>query len=159
MIRKAFCRCRICVLRILKNHEVKPRRENDDNPATQGLGLKETAVAKAAATGTDSGGAVDFAAAYVKLLEKGTDKDLGTYLVSQYAAERNDPYAVAERVTADGTDYSLLLHFKRAICRTRSRSRTCGRMITWHPIRRAIIRLTSLCATSVVALTKTYTSR
>lgn len=104
----------VCVLSVLKNHEIKPRAAEDDNPATQGRGLKETAIAIPASTGTDSSGGVDFAAAYVKLLDKKSGQDLGTYLLSQLAAERDNPFDAADSISVTDANYNILLRFKRA---------------------------------------------
>lgn len=54
--------------------------------ADQGLGLKVGAVGVAGVGGTSGG--INSASAYVELFEKGTDKSLGTHLISQFFSDR-----------------------------------------------------------------------
>jgi ABC-type transport system involved in cytochrome c biogenesis permease subunit len=100
------------VLDYYANADVRPLKPGEKTPATAGRGLKEAIVPLRAATGTDMGGGVDMAAAYVRLTGK-DGKDLGTYLLSQLASEQLNPEKFAERVTVDGKEYQLFLRFKR----------------------------------------------
>ena len=83
-------------------------RLKSENYATKGVGTDFVAVAVRAAAGTD-GGAVDSAAAYVEFREKGGNKSLGKYLVSQWATNRD----IAEEIEVDGKKYDVSLRFKR----------------------------------------------
>ncbi len=57
-----------------------------ENLADNGLGKQVAAIEARGSGGTD--GQVNLASAYVELFEKGTDKSLGTYLVSQWFSDR-----------------------------------------------------------------------
>ncbi len=102
----------VAVLEYHANSDVRPVKPDEKTPATAGRGLKEALISLPAAKGTDMGGGVDFAGAYVKLTSH-DGKDLGTYLVSQLASEQKDPARFAERVTVDGREYQLFLRFQR----------------------------------------------
>ena len=80
-----------------------------DNLATTGIGLDWIALPVRNATGTDTGGAVDTPAAYIKVIDKKTSKSLGVYLVSLEMALQD----LGERVTVDDKTYQLYLRFKR----------------------------------------------
>jgi ABC-type transport system involved in cytochrome c biogenesis permease subunit len=102
----------VAVLDYYANADVRPRKPGEETPATKGRGLTEAIVPLTAAKGTDMGGGVDMAAAYVRLTDK-DGKDLGTYLLSQLASEQLNPEKYAERVTVDGKEYQIFLRFKR----------------------------------------------
>ncbi|MBL8850418.1 MAG: cytochrome c biogenesis protein ResB, partial [Planctomycetaceae bacterium] len=93
---------------------VPPSRAGDaPNPATKGVGTQGVAVPARVSVGTDTGGGVDMPAAYVQFLDKTTQADLGTYLVS---AEL-DLFNLGEnRQTIDvgGQEYEVSLRFKRS---------------------------------------------
>ncbi len=95
----------------IKNADMVPIKQEPkaSNPATTGLGRDFVAKEMPAAVGTDMGGGIDMAAAYVTLLRKGTQEPLGTWLVSVLAALQDFP----EKVTVDGKTYDLSLRFKR----------------------------------------------
>ena len=86
-------------------------KPGEHNPATQGTGKTFTPKEARAGTGTDTGGQVDMAAAYVHLSRKdgGERKDLGTFLVSLIQTMNE----TLEQVTVDGKTYELWLRFKR----------------------------------------------
>jgi len=102
----------VAVVEYHDNADVRPTKPGEKTPATAGRGLKEVLISLSAAKGTDTGGDVDFAGAYVKLTSN-DGEDLGTYLVSQLASEQKDPSRFAERVTVDGKEYQLFLRFQR----------------------------------------------
>ncbi|MFM8413988.1 MAG: cytochrome c biogenesis protein CcsA [Planctomycetota bacterium] len=86
------------------------------NPATTGLGGKWLAAGRPPEGGASA--RTNIASAYVQLLEKGTGRDLGTYLVSQFLNDQGQIFAGAEgdecdTVTADGRDWRLQLRFRR----------------------------------------------
>ena len=62
--------------------------------------------------GTDTGGEVDIAGAYIKFVDR-NDKDLGTYLLSQLVDFQRSPDRFGEKLVADGKTYDLFLRFKR----------------------------------------------
>lgn len=97
-----------------ENKRRKEKKEEPlafDNPATAGLGLERVAIELPQSKGTDSSAGVDLAAAYVRFTEKGSGKDLGTYLLSQIASEgSSQPF---EKLEVDGKTYEAALRFKR----------------------------------------------
>ena len=58
----------------------------DTNSADKGIGVQVAAVRVAGSGGTES--QVNLASAYIELLEKGTDKSLGSHLTSQWFSDR-----------------------------------------------------------------------
>jgi len=102
----------VAVIEYHANSDVRPVKPDEKTPATTGRGLKEALINLPAAKGTDMGGGVDFAGAYVKLTSN-DGKDLGTFLLSQLASEQKNPEKFAERVTVDGKEYQLFLRFQR----------------------------------------------
>jgi ABC-type transport system involved in cytochrome c biogenesis permease subunit len=86
------------------------------NPATGGLGGKWLAIGRPPEGGASSRS--NIASGYVQLLEKGTGRDLGTFLVSQFLNDQGQVFASVEQdecdtVTADGRDWRLQLRFRR----------------------------------------------
>lgn len=86
--------------------DVDPARSN---PATTGVGLRKMAYEIREGSGTETDQKIDTPSAYVKLKEKGTGKDLGTYLISYLV---RDP----QIVEVDGKKYDISLRFKRTVC-------------------------------------------
>jgi hypothetical protein len=82
------------------------------NPATAGDGLEMVAV-KQPEVGGVKGDKEDVASAYVTLKEKGTDRSLGTYLVSGWFTFRPDLPQRPQRLTHGGKTYELYLRSKR----------------------------------------------
>lgn len=107
----------VAVVGYYKNADVEDRKPEDKTPATAGVGEKKVIVERPAAKGTDTGGGVDLAAAYVKLADKTSGKDLGTYLVSQLASEQigadRKPELFGESVSVGDKTYHLFLRFER----------------------------------------------
>ncbi len=103
----------VAVLTYYRNADVKPRKSNDKTPADKQRGLTEMLVDLPIAKGTDMGGGVDIAGAYVKLTAK-DGRDLGTYMLSQFATIQKNPDKFAETVEAGDKKYDLFLRFKRS---------------------------------------------
>ena len=101
----------VAVLGFYRNADVRDLAPGEKSLATAGRGLKEVIDELPVAKGTDMGGGVDLAAAYVKFAEKKTGKDLGTYLLSQLASEQKNPERFAEKVTLGDKKYHLFLRF------------------------------------------------
>ncbi|MCH5373050.1 MAG: cytochrome c biogenesis protein ResB, partial [Planctomycetes bacterium] len=99
----------IQVLQYMKNSDLADPRPNLPNPATAGNGLRVVAVPQRGSTGTDMGRGVDMASAYVKLLDKKSGENLGTYLASQYLPSDE----LSERVRAGDAVYNMSLRFRR----------------------------------------------
>lgn len=97
------------VVKFLKNSgPLRPLDKGETAPGTAGLGAKYTVDEQRKAAGADSDGAVDTAAAWVKVTGK-DGGDLGTYLLSQQltSANRFEPFKVGDR------EFELSLRFKR----------------------------------------------
>ena len=85
---------------------VSPSKPEAVNDADAGAGLKAIAEGRPEVTGVDPEQKADYPSAYVRLYEKGTDKPLGTYLVSVLV---DSP----QTVTVGGKTYELSLRFTR----------------------------------------------
>ncbi|MFM8985996.1 MAG: cytochrome c biogenesis protein ResB, partial [Planctomycetia bacterium] len=72
------------------------------NPATAGLGRQWLAVGRPSAGGASS--QPNIASAYVKLLERGTGRDLGTWLVSQFLNDQAQVFPGARGDECDTVD-------------------------------------------------------
>jgi ABC-type transport system involved in cytochrome c biogenesis permease subunit len=98
------------LVRYFDNSNLRALRSDERTPADTGTGQKYTVDAVRPGSGTDTEGAVDMPAAYVRFLDKRhDDKPLGTYLVSLHQSMRDLP----EKVTLDGKTYDVYLRFKR----------------------------------------------
>lgn len=84
-------------------------KKQAENPATTGIGKEWIALPMRNAAGTDSGGAVDTPAAYIKIIDKKTKESLGVYLVDLEMALQD----IGEQVVVDDKPYQLYLRFKR----------------------------------------------
>ncbi len=93
-------------------NSVLPEGEvNTPNLATIGIGTMIQPQQVAPSTGTDMDQTPDYASAYVRLTDKKTKKDIGTYLISQHYAE--DDRGLIDDVNIDGKQYFIGLRFKR----------------------------------------------
>jgi ABC-type transport system involved in cytochrome c biogenesis permease subunit len=96
------------VLRYMVNSTLVPvGKAEEANPSDRGAGRQEVAVEKPEVAGVSTEKAIDFASAYVSFLEKGTDRSLGTYLLS-ILLEQPQP------VTVGGKTYDVALRWKRS---------------------------------------------
>ena len=93
------------VQEFMANSNLHKVSKEDTNLATAGNGLQAIAEETRAGAGTDTGGEVDLASAYVSLTSNEGSRPLGTYLVSQFFDE--------QPVTVDGKTYTVALRFKR----------------------------------------------
>jgi ABC-type transport system involved in cytochrome c biogenesis permease subunit/acyl carrier protein len=83
------------------------------NPATTGPGETMIVSEVRPGTGTDTGGAVDLTAAYVRVTEKGTGKELGTFLTGVFFELVKRSEWTPNRVEVDGKTWDVYLRFKR----------------------------------------------
>ncbi|MEX2114936.1 MAG: cytochrome c biogenesis protein CcsA [Pirellulales bacterium] len=93
------------VLEFLPNSQLVRAKEGDKPIATAGAGLHWQVEPRRGGAGTDTGGKVDVAAAYLKLFDKKSHEPLGTYLVSLEL--------LPQKVDVGGKSYDLSLRFKR----------------------------------------------
>ncbi len=97
------------VVQYHKNADLRRAGPQEPNPATAGLGVQYLIEPLRGNSGADSGGAVDLAAAYVKLTDK-SGKVLGTYLVSVLATLSDE----AEKIQVGDKTYEVSLRFRRS---------------------------------------------
>ncbi len=93
-------------VKVYRNSMVPPALPPEkDNPATAGVGLKRQIREVPASTGVSNESAVDLPGLYVKLTDKKTGADLGTWLTHVFEGPQT--------VTVDGKSYELELRFGR----------------------------------------------
>ncbi len=80
-------------------------KDLNKNPATAGHGLKALVTKRAEVSGVKTDQGIDVPSAYLKLTDKKTGADLGTYLVT--------PYVTAQTLEVDDKTYDISLRFKR----------------------------------------------
>ena len=105
----------VTVLRHYRNHDLRSPRPGEAVLATVGVGTEIVAVEAPGAKGTDNSSQVDYGALYAKLSEKGSGRDLGTYLFSQLAEDGvgRKPEEFRQTIDVGGTQYDVLLRFAR----------------------------------------------
>lgn len=79
------------------------------NPATAGIGQEVVARPRPPVTGTDPEQRINWAAAYVTLIDRESNQPLGTFLTSLQLSERQMPQLIEH----NGRRYHLFLRFKR----------------------------------------------
>ncbi|OWK34699.1 cytochrome c biogenesis protein [Fimbriiglobus ruber] len=109
------------VVSYLVNSEVvestdKRAQQAGPNPATAGIGLTSVAVEEKEVTGVDTSNKMDIPSAYVRFYKKGTDQQIGTYLLSAHflktqklATDANTAVGVQLRFTRHYKPFSLHL--------------------------------------------------
>ena len=70
------------MVEFFKNAAISRLKPGEATPATAGHGLEFKAVPRRPGVGTDTSAGVDVPAVYVKLLKKGTNESLGTFLLA-----------------------------------------------------------------------------
>ncbi len=100
---------RIEVKDVVPNSNLRAASSKDSNPATTGLGVEWFAEPKKQGTGTDADSKVDMAAAYVTLIDRASNKPLGTFLVGMLLSMSNE----TDQIHVDGKTYELALRPQR----------------------------------------------
>jgi ABC-type transport system involved in cytochrome c biogenesis permease subunit len=100
----------IQVLEYHRNADVRDAAPDEKNLANTGFGKRYVAVPLKPAAGADSGGRVDLAALYVRLLKKDGGGELGTFLLSQLASIQD----ISDQVTIGDKSYDVSLRFRRS---------------------------------------------
>jgi ABC-type transport system involved in cytochrome c biogenesis permease subunit len=100
----------VTVVEYFKNSDLVKFTEEDTNPANRGTGMEYVARERRASGGADADGAVDLASAYVKLTDKESGREIGTYLVSLLMTLQDH----AEKITVGDKTYDLYLRFRRS---------------------------------------------
>ena len=106
---------KVAVLEYFKNADVQRLRPSEKGVATTGNKetLGEKLVTLPVAKGTDTGGEVDLAGAYVRFADRQSGADLGTLLLSQLVDMRLLPDAFGEPLKIGAKTYDVFLRFKR----------------------------------------------
>jgi hypothetical protein len=94
---------------LMKNADLVRAKDPAANPATAGVGVGWLAEKRQEEAGASSDGRVDLPAVYVKLKEKGSGRDLGTWMTSVALTLSAEP----QRVEAGGKTWELALRFPR----------------------------------------------
>lgn len=96
------------VLRYMPNSDLLPWRSDSgvSNVATAGLGREQVAVPRPEVAGVDNSQSTDFPAAYIRLLKKGSDEELGVWLVTLWQRQ-------PQNVQIGDTTYGLILRHVR----------------------------------------------
>ncbi len=91
-----------------KNSDVIRVGPQADNKADTGIGQVYLAVFKKPAAGADASAGADRASAYIEIVNRKTNKKLGTYLVSQLIYDEK----LLDTVSIDESNYQIGLRFK-----------------------------------------------
>jgi ABC-type transport system involved in cytochrome c biogenesis permease subunit len=95
------------VLKFYKNSSLAEPKESDvENPADAGVGKEIIAVERPVGAGASSDSGVDMPAAYLRLTEKVSGKEIGTYLATTALHE--------DQIEFGGKTYDFGLRFKRS---------------------------------------------
>jgi ABC-type transport system involved in cytochrome c biogenesis permease subunit len=99
------------VVKFMKHADFKEPSVANPNPATGGLGRDREMVAVPAQeqAGVDQSQRVDLTSAYVKLFKKGTNDEVGTYLVSLLISLQG----LSDTIKVDGKPYEITLRRAR----------------------------------------------
>lgn len=101
------------ILQFMQNSNPRDVRPSDDNPATAGPGLTLFAEPVRPGAGTDTDGAVDLTAAYVRVSDKESGKDLGTFLTGVLFELMKRPEWQPNRFEVNGEEWDVFLRFRR----------------------------------------------
>ncbi len=101
------------ILEFMQNSNIEDARPGAENRATAGAGLQLISTSAKPTTGTDSSGRVDLTAAYVRILDKESKEDLGTYLTGVVFELLGRSEFQPNVVTVDGRDWEIALRFRR----------------------------------------------
>jgi len=99
----------LVVLRYMPNSDLLPWKGPESgvaNPATLGFGQDHVVVPRPEVAGVDNSQSIDFPAAYVRLLKKGSDEELGVCLVTLWQRQ-------PQIIPMDGVPYGLILRHVR----------------------------------------------
>ena len=93
-------------------------KDPDENPADKGLGI-DNVVEEIDTVGSTAENEINIASAYIKLFDKGKDESLGTYLVTQYANDREKIFSGGgtsdfyDTVESGDKEYEIALRYIR----------------------------------------------
>src|SRR5262249_43739367 len=98
--------CVVEVVRWMGNSDLSDVEKDDsrENPATTGAGTKHLAIEHKEVSGTATKQTVDTPSAYVKLMDRDTGKELGTYLLSVLLKDQT--------IKLGDKEYDVSLRFK-----------------------------------------------
>jgi len=101
------------VLEFMQNSNIEDAKPGAENRATAGAGLQLISESAKPTTGTDSSGRVDLTAAYVRILDKESQEDLGTYLTGVVFELLGRNEFQPNVVTVDGKEWEIAMRFRR----------------------------------------------
>jgi ABC-type transport system involved in cytochrome c biogenesis permease subunit len=99
----------LVVMRYMPNSDLLPWKGTETgvpNPATVGFGKDHVVVPRPEVAGVDNSQNVDYPAAYIRLLKKGTEQELGVCLVTLWQRQ-------PQVISIDGISYGLILRHVR----------------------------------------------
>ena len=100
-----------------------------ENQANSGYGTRYIAVATRPAAGADANAGADRASAYIELIDRDSDKPIGTYLVSQAAYEQD----IVDTVSHGEKEYQIALRYKTIYTPYSLELKDNGsRILCWH---------------------------
>jgi ABC-type transport system involved in cytochrome c biogenesis permease subunit len=101
------------ILEFMQNSNIEDARPGAENRASAGAGLQLISKSAKPTTGTDSSGRVDLTAAYVRILDKESKEDLGTYLTGVVFELLGKNEFQRNLVTVDGKEWEIAMRFRR----------------------------------------------
>ena len=101
------------ILEFMQNSNIEDAKPGAENRATAGAGLQLISESAKPTTGTDSSGRVDLTAAYVRILDKESQEDLGTYLTGVVFELLGRNEFQPNLVTIDGKEWEIAMRFRR----------------------------------------------
>ncbi len=101
------------ILEFMQNSNIEDAKPGAENRATAGAGLQLISESAKPTTGTDSSGRVDLTAAYVRILDKESKEDLGTYLTGVVFELLGKNESQRNLVTVDGKEWEIAMRFRR----------------------------------------------
>ncbi|HWA99865.1 MAG TPA: cytochrome c biogenesis protein ResB, partial [Pirellulales bacterium] len=101
--------CDVQLLQFFPNSDLRELKKGEKPQATVGEGVNFAVVERRPGSGTDMGGEIDLASAYVKLIPRDKSAEPQTLLLSQLFTLRNLP----QSVDLGGKQYNVFLRFER----------------------------------------------
>ncbi len=101
------------ILEFMQNSNIEDAKPGAENRATAGAGLQLISESAKPTTGTDSSGRVDLTAAYVRIIDKASKEDLGTYLTGVVFELLGKNESQRNLVTVDGKEWEIAMRFRR----------------------------------------------
>jgi ABC-type transport system involved in cytochrome c biogenesis permease subunit len=103
------------IVKFHKNSKLRERQKSETTPATQGIGLDFAVEELKPVSGTDAGKNSDMTSAYIELVDKKSQKPIGTYLVGLefWHFDFMTGMFKPQEIDVDGKKYLVELRYKR----------------------------------------------